>query len=46
MNILQVDVDTNLSVYANSMCTSTLGIFGKLPIGALLVQVIKELNMS
>lgn len=41
-DILQIDVGANLSVYANPVCTSTLGIFGKQPIGALLVQLIQE----
>lgn len=42
VNILQIDVGANLSMYANPMYTSTLGIFGKQPIGALLVQVVQE----
>lgn len=38
--MLQVDVGANVSVYANPMYTSTLGIFGKKTRDALLVQVI------
>lgn len=41
LNILWTDVGANLSVYANPMYTSTLGIFGKQRLDALLVQVIQ-----